>query len=243
MISVILIPAPITSRKAYSFDNEDEKLKYTDFKVGGRVLPAEYFNNETPGVEFYYKESHSPYEKHYIGVGGIETRCSDGSIRTFYPDSVIIHPNSFEMRNEKTEFDMNGDNIKKRGRKGDPEKVAQREEMERIRLEKIEAGIPIRRGRPSIDPSLRKSKPYIPNGGKRGRKPLSPDEKIRREQENNKTEEKRQRGRPAVPGLRELKQVDKLKLLEAKLKLGIITGRGRISDEDNQRLKQYLKTL
>jgi len=243
MISIKTVPAPITPRKVYHFDNEEERLKYTNFKVGSRVLPAEYFNNETVGVEFYYISTHTPYEIGHIGTGGITTQCSDGSIRTFYPDSVIISPNSFEMRKETTQFDMNGEGIKKRGRKGDPQKAAKREEAKRIRQEKLERGEVLKRGRPTVDPSLRKTKPYVPNGGQRGRKKLSDEEKQQREKQQNNTPPKEpgKRGRKEIPGLKESKLANQEKINQAKITLGIITGRGRISDFDQKRLKQYLK--
>lgn len=54
---------------------------------------------------------------------------------------------------------------RKRGRK--PLSEEERAKRALIPVEvKVTTG---KRGRPSIDPSLRKSKPYIPNGGKRGR--------------------------------------------------------------------------
>lgn len=162
MISIVLTPAPFAPRKRYHFDNDNEQNKYTNFKPGIEVLPAEYYGNETPGIKYYFRSIHNQYEKGHIGTGGIITQCSDGSTRTFYPDAVIVHPSEFGITN-KPQFDNNI--VKKRGRKSTPEGELKKLERER----KIAEGIVLKRGRPSIDPSLRKTKPYVKNGRKRGR--------------------------------------------------------------------------
>lgn len=237
MIQVISIPAPIYPRKAYSFDNEEEKQRYTNFKVGVRVLPSEYFNNETPGVEFYYKSSHSPYEPGHLGTGGIVTQCSDGSTRVFYPDSIIIHPSSFEMRNDVTKIEYDGVSLKKRGRKPKGEKVEKdpnapkgkrgrkpdlEKQAERLRIQQAREqrkanGEVLKRGRPKMDEALRKSKPYIPSS------------------------EPKRRGRVANPQLQEQREQEKQRMIDCKIALGIKLGKGRINDADRKRIQQWLK--
>ncbi len=232
MIQVIDIPASIYPRKAFKFDNEDEKIQYTNFKVGGRVLPADLFNNEITGVEYYFRSIHSPYEKGHLGTGGISVVCSDGSTRTFYPDSVIIHPSSFTMRNDTTQIEYNGEQMKKRGRKRtkpvdeatgevvkgkrgrkplDPEIKAQREAEKSL---KLQSNPDRKRGRPKLtDPKVPKE-PKV-STGKRGRKPN--------------------------PQLHQQREEDKSRQTAAKLALGIKTGKGRISDTDHKRIEQWLK--
>lgn len=235
MIQVIDIPAAIYPRKAFKFDDEDEKNKYTNFKVDGRILPAELFNNETTGVEYYFKAVHSPYEKGHLGTGGISTRCSDGSTRVFYPDSVIVHPTSFTMRDDVTSIEYNGEQMKKRGRK-------------RIKPIEESTGEPVvkgKRGRKPLDADVKAqrdadklAKQQLNPDRKRGRPKLDKSQ-IKLHPPTNTTPGKR--GRPANPQLQLEREHLKQRSEQAKLALGIKIGKGRISDTDHKRIEQWLK--
>jgi len=189
-MKIIDIPAPCTSRKAFKFESEDEKNKYTSFKPGIRVLPAPYFDTEF-GVQFFFIARHEHGEKGWAG-GGYECRDSTGGARAFYLDALIVHPNELKIKTE-----IINESVKRRGRK-------------RIKplVEKDPNAPKRKRGRPSIDPEKRISKPYVPTGGKRGRKPLSDEEKAKRAalQPAVENKPKGKRGRPTLaPELRKTK--------------------------------------
>ena len=167
-------------RRAYRFDSLLEQTQFTSFKKGDRVLPADYFNNET-NIEFYFQERHEPGEKHWI-EGGFECRDSTGGFRAFKLDALISHPSTIRQH-LPVEYELSEENsVKKRGRK-------------KTKLAVVEDKPKRSKGRPKKDPSERKTQPYVPKGTKRGRKPLSEEEKQKRllEKENKP---KRSKGRP-----------------------------------------------
>jgi len=152
----------------------DVDPKFTQFTKGCRVLPAVYF--EEPNINFVLKAQYAPGDKPSFPNGGFEVYGPEGSTYNYELDQVVVHP--YHLRLMK--YFSKNENV-------DKEKV--------VRV--VGNG---KRGRPKVDPSLKKTLPkYVPTGGKRGRKPLSSEERERRELKlkeklnNNPT---RKRGRP-----------------------------------------------
>lgn len=143
----------------------DEEKKFIEFTIGDKVLPAEYFDDEK-GMEFTFIKRHENGEKGWDG-GGYECYDSTGARRNFYLDALIIHPDKFERKARAAKI------------MSEPNKP-------------IGTG---KRGRPAMDPSLKKvQEEYKPTGGTRGRKALDPEERERRIQERlNKAKEKQQK--------------------------------------------------
>ena len=202
MIQVVDIPASFYPRKAFKFDNDVEKEQYTNFKVGIRVLPADLFNNETVGMEYYYKSSHSPYEKGHMGTGGIKCNGSDGSVRTFFLDSVIVHPNTFTMRNDNTQIEYNGEQMKKRGRK---RKLTNENINENINIPKRGRGRkPLSEEERSKRETEKQNKLLLNPDRKRGRRKLSDEERMKRQESKHEHISKgvRGKGRPPKNGIK-----------------------------------------
>ena len=176
---------------------EDIESQYLNFSPGCRVLPAQYYDE--PHIIFTLKK------KHDIGAqgfpnGGYELYGPKGETRSFELNQVIVHP--FELgqinyfRNnisEEKKIEIHDPNKPKRGR-GRPPKPEGEKKI-------IPTYVPTgrKRGRPA-NPNSKPKEPYVPTGGKRGRKPLSEEERQKREQDKllKSLEPKRGRGRPAV---------------------------------------------
>lgn len=143
------------------------KPEHKDFKAGQQVLPASFVGIPDQGKVFF-KKYHEPGEKNWKD-GGYECNDSFGGTRAFFLDALMIHPNEMK-KSERVEVI----GLKKRGRKANPNK---------IKVEKDPNAPKGKRGRPRLTEGERKTPVYVPNGGKRGRKPLDPAEKERRLQE------------------------------------------------------------
>jgi len=153
------------------FDNIDSK--FTNFTPKCRVLPANYF--EEPNTFFVLKARYEPGENKYFPKGGFEVTHSEGATYNYYLDEVIVHPFELGMR----KFFTKSENVVK---------------------EKVSTGVKGKRGRPSKPDSEKKIKAvYVPTGGSRGRKPMSPELKAAKEaaKAERAKNSNGKRGRPA----------------------------------------------
>ena len=122
--------------------------KFTNFTPKCRVLPITYY--EEPTMLFELKAKHAPGEKSTFPNGGFEVYGPDGGIYNYDLDQVVVHPFQLKMIKYFTK-------------------------SEGVVKEKVSTGLPGKRGRPSIDPSLKKTlTAYVPTGGSRGRKAMDP---------------------------------------------------------------------
>lgn len=182
-MKITQVDAPIYPRKVFVADDGDEK--YFGFKKGIRILPAEYADNEQ-GTHFVFVATHEPGEK-YWKDGGIECFDSSGAKRAFYTDSVIVHPSVFGEKwlsssTTPTDSEVGGMKVVKRqntgGKRGrkpmSPELKAIKDAEIAARAARVAAGA--KRGRP-IDPNKIPKPKRVNTGGKRGRKPLTPEQR------------------------------------------------------------------
>ena len=155
--------------KAYS----NVELQFLNFTKDVRVLPAPFF--EQPNTHFTLKNKYLPGENKHFPNGGFEVEGFGGAYYAFDLDQVIVHPYALKMDNF---FD----------------KIEEGKEINT----KINDGVKRKRGRPSIEGSVKGFPKYVPNGGKRGRQPLSPEEKAKREaiKDEKKLKSGGKRGRP-----------------------------------------------
>ena len=154
----------------------EEEQQYLDFKEGIEVLPAAYSEGETADT-FTYIKKHEPGEKHWRD-GGHECWDSYGIRRAFYLDALIIHPKVFSTKRKTVKITPSEFNKPEPGRRG-------RKPIP-LELRKTKPYVKTggKRGRKAIDPSLKKEqKLYISTGQGRGRKPLSAEVKAQREAE------------------------------------------------------------
>ena len=231
-MKVVNIPADYFPRPCYKFDSEEEKKQFTSFKPGQRVLPAQHFESNS-NIEFYFVARHEHGEKGWNG-GGYECRDSSGGTRAFYLDALIIHPKEIKVKDQTTAVTISNLNHKQRGRK----------RTKPIVVKDLNAPKG-KRGRKPLDPEVkaqREAEALVKkqnSGGRRGR-PKLPDHLKKSKPISTSTEQKR-RGRPANPELQLQRQQEKDRIIAAKTALGINIGKGRISDDDRNRIKQWLK--
>ncbi len=135
-------------RKAYT----NVEPLYKMFTKGIRVLPAPYFEDRK--IMFTFVAQHDPGTPGWL-EGGYEVAGPTGDFRAYYLDQLILHPEIIKRRH-KTDIETNKSGLK-RGRKGGEPKFPK-------------VGGTGKRGRPSVDPALRKNKPYVANGLPRGRR-------------------------------------------------------------------------
>lgn len=139
----------------YSYFTEVEE-KFTKFTPNCRVLPARYFSE--PNMHFFLKRKYEPGENKFFPNGGFEICDINGGTYNFGPNEVVVHPFHLNMM----KYFSTSQSISNK--------------------EKVTTGVKGKRGRPKMDPSVKKSKTeYTPTGGKRGRPALSPEEKAKRE--------------------------------------------------------------
>lgn len=168
-MEVVIDETVFPPRKHY----KDVDSKFVEFTPKCRVLPANYFNE--PNTLFTLKAKYEPGENKYFPKGGFEIVHVEGGTYNYELDEVIVHPFHLGMR----KFFTKQTNVVK-------EKVTDSNKKGR-------------RGRPKIDPSLKKTLPaYVPTGGKRGRKPLDPTIKAAKEAAKLEKQKKSngKRGRP-----------------------------------------------
>ena len=147
--------------------------KFFNFTKTCRVLPATYFNE--PNTIFWLKAQFAPGDKKTFPNGGFEVYGPEGSTHNFELDQVIVHP--YHLRMMKY-FSKTENTVK--------EKV----------INVMGNG---KRGRPKMDPSLKKNQgPYIPTGGQRGRKRMSDEDRATRDAKLavKKSNSSGKRGRP-----------------------------------------------
>jgi len=144
--------------------------KFTQFKPNCRVLPARYYDDYN--LNFTLKKKYTPGENKYFPKGGFEVWGPDDGVYNFELDEIVVHP--FQLKMNK--YFTTSQNVDK---------------------EKISTGVKGKRGRPKSDNHKPKQE-YVPTGGKRGRKPLSTEEKAKREKEAiaRKKTSNGKRGRP-----------------------------------------------
>lgn len=215
-----LIQKPWKHGTRLAYDNVNDN--YLNFEKNIRVLPSPYFYE--PTRRFLLIEKFEPGSAKPYNEGAFHVWDDDNNEhRFFYLDQVIVHPDIIAKRKQKVETigiivdainipkgkgkrgrrplnpelkkqkELNKENHipGRRGRKPlDPEVKAKRDAE---KAEKKAKGTG-KRGRPAMDPSLRKTKPYVPKGttGKRGRPTLPPE--LRKTKPYVKTGGKR--GRP-----------------------------------------------
>ena len=148
----------------------DVEDKFLNFKPMCRVLPARYY--EEYHLNFILKKRYEPGENKSFPDGGFEIIGPDGGVYNFFLDEVVVHPFTLGMSRY---FSKMQNNVK----------------------EKVTTGPKGKRGRPKSDNPKPKQE-YVPTGGKRGRKPLSPEEKAKREAKaiDRKKNSNGKRGRP-----------------------------------------------
>jgi hypothetical protein len=148
-MKIIEIENRFGPRKAYT--NVDSQ--YTEFTKGIRVLPAPYFEDRKIMFTFFAK--HEPGTPMWPD-GGYEVIGPMGEFRAYFLDQLILHPEIIKLRHQVSiETNKSG---AKRGRKAGTETKV------------VKTNGTGKRGRPSIDPELRKNKPYIATGLPRGRR-------------------------------------------------------------------------
>lgn len=228
MIKIKEVPASIYPRKIFEFENNDEKIKFTSFTPGIKVMLSEQFGGNNSNMSYYFKSIHTPYEKGHLGTGGIVVRGDDGSVRTQYIDSVIIHPDLLN----NVDIEYNGEQMKKRGRK-------RTKPIDEATGEAVKG----KRGRKPLDPEIKaqreaeKSLKLQSNPDRKRGRPKLTDPKVPKEPKVSTG----RRGRKPNPQLHQQREEDKSRQTAAKLALGIKTGKGRISDTDHKRIEQWLK--
>lgn len=190
----------------------DVELEYLQFEKGCRVLPAPFY--EEPTLQFELIKRYEPGEKKTFPNGGFEVYGPGNEIRSFDLDQVILHP--FELK--KFNFFKKSQSEETREKVIDPNRV----KGSRGRPKKLDEN-----GQPIIKEA------YVPTGGKRGRAPLSPEEKAKRELEKANqpiiVKEKGQRGRKALSeeekAKRKLAEEQKLAERQKQIEAGLISGR------------------
>lgn len=193
----------------------DIEPEYLNFEKGCRVLPAPFY--EEPTLQFELIKRYEPGEKKTFPNGGFEVYGPGNEIRSFDLDQVILHP--FELK--KFNFFKKSQSEETREKVIDPNKP----KGKRGRPAKLDEN-----GNPIIKEA------YVPTGGRRGRLPLSEEEKAKRalEKANQPIKVKGQRGRkPLSPEEKAKREAEAAKIAaerQAKIDAGIITGkRGRRS--------------
>lgn len=191
----------------------DIEPEYLQFEKGCRVLPAPFY--EEPTLQFELIKRYEPGEKKTFPNGGFEVYGPGNEIRSFDLDQVILHPFelkkfNFFKKSSTTEESKNKviDPNKSKGKKGRPRKLDEN-------------------GNPIIKEA------YVPTGGRRGRLPLSEEEKAKRELEKAnqpvKVKGVGKRGRAPLSeeekAKRKLVEEQKLAERQKQIEAGIISGR------------------
>lgn len=156
---------------AYKYYTEVEE-KFLKFTPGCRVLPARHFSD--PNMSFTFRKRFEPGAPGFP-QGGFEVFGPDGGVYNFALNEVVVHPYQLGMKN----YFSTAQNVKDK--------------------EKVSTGVKGKRGRPPMDPALKKTLPvYVPTGGKRGRKPMDPALKAQKEAERLEKQKNGpgKRGRP-----------------------------------------------
>jgi len=158
---------------------------------GERVLPAPFFNEQR--LMFTLIKRYEVGERKSFPRGGYEVRDENGgSVRSYELDQLIIHPSSTKIKiflegdePEKTEkaLTMIGPKPEGTGRRGRPA-LSPEDKAARAAAAEAKPKGTGKRGRPkaSEEQIAARVKPEGPTGGKRGRRPLSPEELVKREQ-------------------------------------------------------------
>jgi len=146
-----------------AYELDNDEQHYLEFKPDIDVLPALYYNSDVASGNFYFKQKHEPGTPMWEN-GGYECYDENGAFRAFHLDALIIHPRIFKGKS-KSKAAIELITNKPKGKKGRPK-------MDPSLKKTTEVYVPTggKRGRPKMDPSLKKTiVEYVPTGGKRGR--------------------------------------------------------------------------
>jgi hypothetical protein len=177
---------------------------------GIRVIPAPFFGEKS--MYFTLLSIHAPGDKAFPHGGYSLREQNSGGCYSYELDQVIRYPQTpaeykiIKSMSEGTDDDTNTRGRKpssevkepktpggRRGRPAmDPEKKATLLAARAVRAQSSN-GL---RGRPS-NPNPQPKQAYIPTGGSRGRKPLSPEERLKRQEVREYKPTGGKRGRPS----------------------------------------------
>lgn len=158
---------------------------------GERVLPAPFFNDQR--LKFTLIKRYEVGERKSFPRGGYEVRDENGgSVRSYELDQLIIHPSATKIKvflegdvpeeTEKTPTTTTTQTIGS-GKRGRPA-LSPEDKAARAAAAEAKPKGTGKRGRPKASEAqiAARVKPEGPMGGKRGRRPLSPEELVKREQ-------------------------------------------------------------
>lgn len=188
----------------------DIRPDFLPTEKGVRVLPSPFFYEK--GMQFALVSRHEPGER-FFPKGGYSLReQTSGAIYSYDLDQVIIWPETAQQKrviHSMAEGDV--DEQIKRGRKPssapkepkktggrrgrpamDPEAKAALVAEKAARAQKSGG----RRGRPA-SPDAKPKQAYVSTGGARGRKPLAPEERLKRQLARERKPTGAPRGRPS----------------------------------------------
>ena len=165
--------------------------KFLNFTKDCRVLPVTYF--EEHNTVFHLKAKFEPGEKRTFPNGGFEVYGPEGSTHNFDLDQVMVHP--FHLRMARF-FSKKENTVK--------EKI----------VNIMGNG---KRGRPKTRPEGFEAPAYVPTGGKRGRKPMSDEDRVIRDAKlANKKPSSGKRGRAPLSAEEKAKREEALAIKRAK---------------------------
>jgi hypothetical protein len=216
----------------------DVEPEWLEFAPNIRVLPAKYFY-EKSSCRLFFVAKYQPGENKWLPDGGFHLRDATGANRWFELDEVIIHPSIIQQQKLKDKLEKKAAKVKekynkdqrrkerKEGKRGRP---ALSDEDKALRIQEAQQRSERsggRRGRPPKNPDAPKQV-YVPRGDtgkKRGRKPLSPEEKASRiqVQETKQQRSGGKRGRPSDPA----KKAERLLIQQQRLERNPERKRGR----------------
>jgi hypothetical protein len=169
-----------------SYTDVEPELK--EMKFGDRVLPSPFFYEKNKW--FSLIRQYAPGDSKFFPDGGFEVRDSNGGVRNYALDQVVLHPAI--IKHQKTL-----DKMVRRAEKIQTERERELKRKNKPPKPKVEGA---RRGRPALDPEIKAAKDAAKieraqrSGGKRGR-PASTTPKIL---SDGNPKPKGKRGRPPL---------------------------------------------
>ena len=155
---------------------------------GERVLPAPFFNEQR--LMFTLIKRYEVGERKSFPRGGYEVRDENGgSVRSYELDQLIIHPSSTKIpvflegnvQEELKETIAKAPKPEGSGKRGRPS-LSPEDKAARAAAAEAKPKGTGKRGRPKASEAqiAARVQPKGPTGGKRGRRPLSPEELVKR---------------------------------------------------------------
>ena len=141
----------------------DVEPEFMEMKFDDRVLPAPFFYEKN--LWFSLIRQYAPGDSKFFPNGGFEVRGSNGSVRNYALDQVILHPSI--IKNKKLLEKMVC-----RVEKPQAECDQTSKHQNKPQKPKVEGA---RRGRPALDPAIKAARDVAKlesaqrSGGKRGR--------------------------------------------------------------------------